>query len=140
MRIEGGIGKGELGFVTAQLVCPTFNIDAPVRFFVDTGASRTAVSDRDAIRIGVDYSKLRKEPNGVEAVGGSVDAYLLPRSILLFRFRHSAYAEYLDQLEVLKHGSNVKKDLIQRIPSVLGLDVLRNYSVKVTRDRVTIEK
>ncbi len=143
MRIIGEIDKrSTLGFVVAQLVCPAHNVDASVRFYVDTGATRTTIADRDAQRIGVDCKKLnlKRAPRGIEGAGGYVDAYLLPKSMLLFRFRHSAYAEYLDTIYVMQHKPQVPKKVVQNLPSVIGLDVLRNYSIKATAENIVMEK
>jgi len=50
-------GRGELGYVNAYLMCSDPEINDPIRLYVDTGASRTTIADRDAIRLGLDYSR-----------------------------------------------------------------------------------
>jgi predicted aspartyl protease len=60
MRIYGGRGRGNLGHVNAFLMCPNPEISKPIRFYVDTGASRTTIADRDAIRLGLDYTQLQQ--------------------------------------------------------------------------------
>ena len=62
MQIRGNLGKSGLGFVSASLISSKFSINAVVRFYVDTGASRTTIADRDAGRIGIDYKKTKKSP------------------------------------------------------------------------------
>ena len=57
MRICGLRGRGELGYVNAYLMCSDPEINDPIRLYVDTGASRTTIADRDAIRLGLDYSR-----------------------------------------------------------------------------------
>ncbi len=59
MQIRGKIGKRGLGYVSVFAASPRNNIEATVRFCVDTGASATTIADRDAQRIGIDYSKLK---------------------------------------------------------------------------------
>jgi hypothetical protein len=45
LKIYGGRGRSKLGYVNAYLMCSKPKIDAPIRLFVDTGASRTTISD-----------------------------------------------------------------------------------------------
>ena len=44
----------------AFLVCPNPEISKPIRFCVGTGASRTMIAGRDAVRLGLDYTQLQR--------------------------------------------------------------------------------
>jgi hypothetical protein len=134
MKIVGGLGKSRLGYISAILMVEKFNINAPVRFYVDTGASRTLISDRDALRIGVDYKKLRKAPEKVQGLDGEVDVYLLPKCMLVFSFADCVHIEFLSNIFVLHSGNRTT------IPSLLGIDVLKKYSVNFTEKKVIREK
>ena len=91
LQITGKIGKSGLGYVSAYLISAP-NVDATIRFYVDTGASITTTGDRDAKRIGIDYTKLRKAPFQISGVGGPVDAYF-PLTALLCFSRKSLYLQ-----------------------------------------------
>ena len=67
MRIYGGRGRSNLGYVNAYLMCNRPRINDPIRLYVDTGASRTTIADRDAIRLGLNYEQLEKSQAPVMA-------------------------------------------------------------------------
>ena len=60
MRIEGYFGRFGAPYIEAALICEKFGIKKSIKFLVDSGASRTTISENDAIRMGIDYSKLEK--------------------------------------------------------------------------------
>lgn len=143
MRIVGRIDATRgLGFVSAYLMSARMGVNASLRFYVDTGASRTTIADRDAARIGISYSRLRKAPAKVSGVGGDVDAYVLPECMLVFEFSSSVYIEYLDSILVLRHRPRSKEeaDRIQAIPSLLGVDVLKHFSVRFRDKTIVLER
>lgn len=140
--MNGGRGKSRLGFVAAVLIAPSQNINAVIRFYIDTGASRTVIADRDAQRIGIDYSSLIRAPERMLGIGGEVDAYLLPDCMLVFEFDNSAFVEYLDDIMVIRSDWRTEEERrkVKQVPSLLGLDVLENYSVSFTDDSVILER
>ena len=139
MQIRGTRGKSGLGVVSAYLLSKEVG-EAAIRFYVDTGASHTTIAYRDALRIGIDYKKLKKAPFKVSGVGGVVDAYLLPNCMLLFQFERSAYIEYLSGIIVLKYDPRNKEELKRAltVPSLLGIDFLRHYNVRFTDTKVIL--
>ena len=119
-------GLLEAAYVVAVVSLRQLGIEGVVEFLVDTGASRTTISDKDAIRLGIDYFKLEKLPGGTLGIGGNVDTYVAKGSEVSFKTRDKKYhVEKLDKLYVLRHER--VDDNIKRIPSVLGRDVLNKY-------------
>ncbi len=142
MQIRGKIGKSGLGFVSAYLIASNNAINASIRFYVDTGASHTSIADRDAERIGIDYSKLRKAPWQINGVGGTAEAYLLPECILIFNLDNTILAERLDTIIVLKHNPKTPEEMqsVMEVPSLLGVDILKRYNVHFTNTSVILER
>jgi len=142
LKIKGGIGKSKLGFVTAFLISSRNKVEAPIRLYVDTGSSHTTISERDAERIGIDYPKLKRAPYPIKGIGGTVDGYLLSECMLVFRFSNCAHVEFLDNILVLRHNPKTKEEHLATwdIPSLLGCDILKNYSVRFTYKSVILEK
>jgi hypothetical protein len=58
-------GALEGAYVRAIIESPSLHLYASVKFLVDTGAIRTTISDKDAIRLGIDYATLQREENGM---------------------------------------------------------------------------
>jgi len=136
MKIVGGIGNGNLGFISAVLIIPSLGINAPIRFYIDTGASGTVIARKDAERVGIDKNKLKSL--AVCGVGGMATAYALPKSLLAFRFTDCMHIEYVNSAMVLDSTAVGKQNY--EAPSLLGIDVLKNYSIRYTKNQVIIEK
>lgn len=112
MRICGRRGRGNLGYVNAYLMCSKPRINDPVRFYVDTGASHTTIADRDAARLGLDYSQLEESQIPVIGIGcTSIKNHLLRKVMLAFRVsRDSFHIERLPMVTVLKHEPQNDKE------------------------------
>jgi hypothetical protein len=125
-------------------MCSKPKIDAPIRFYVDTGASRTTIADRDAIRMGIDYARLKESKNPVIGIGcTAVKSYILKNSLVIFRMsKNSFHIERLPIITVLKHEpkSEEEQALVDQCPSLLGIDVLEKYSVRFTAKKVILEQ
>lgn len=126
------------------LICPTPPINDPIRLYVDTGASRTTIADRDAARLGIDYAQLQQSSTPVVGIGSkSVENYLLRNVLLVFRMVGGGYhIERLREVTVLKHKPQTAKEkaIVDQIPSLLGIDVLGKYRIRFTKKRVVLEK
>jgi hypothetical protein len=115
----------EGAYVAAIVESEKVHLYGTVEFLVDTGATRTILSDKDVTRLGLDYAELDKLQGGVLGVGGTVDTYILADAKLMFNAEKIIQQEPLEQLYVLKHST--LNDKILRIPSVLGRDILNKY-------------
>lgn len=135
MRITGGIGFGGLGYITAYLTVPSLGIEGTVRFFVDTGASQTTLSDIDADRLGIDYTKLTRAKQPTIGINGKIFPFVMDDCWLSFRFNNSLHIEFVDAIQVLE----CDKALPPR-PSLLGLDVLKRYCISFEKDQIILEK
>jgi len=104
------------------------HIYATVEFLVDTGATITTLSDRDAARLGIDYDVLEKLANGMLGIGGTVDTYILKDAKLTFHTEDKkTHQENLDCLCILKHAK--LNERILRIPSILGRDIINKHAL-----------
>jgi len=77
MRIEG-IWGADAPFLRAFLVCEKLGIADYLIFLVDTGATSTNILDRDAVRLRINYTKLKRVKDGTIGIGGVVDTYIYP--------------------------------------------------------------
>lgn len=128
MEIRGFFRKEDnAAYVIATFLSIEFNIHSPVRFLIDTGASRTIISDMDAIKLGIDYSLLPRFKVGTAGIGGVVDTYFIQNVKLIFKTQEGAHVEKMDKIFVLKH--EIRTERIKRIPSLLGRDILNKYQL-----------
>jgi hypothetical protein len=118
----------EAAYVASILQSETLHIYATIEFLVDTGATRTTISDKDAIRLGIDYDLLEKLGEGMLGIGGTVDTFILKDIKLIFHKEDKkTHEETLERICVLKHPQ--LNERILRIPSILGRDILNKHSL-----------
>lgn len=121
-------GIFEAAYVAAVLESKAPNMHETVELLVDTGASRTTILDKDAIRLGLDFTKLEKLSESMLGIGGLVDTYILKNVKLIFRREDKkSHTENLERIYVLKHPNLNEK--IMRIPSILGRDILNKHAL-----------
>ncbi len=121
-------GPLEAAYVAAILESQTLHVYATVEFLVDTGATRTTISDKDAVRLGIDYLALEKLGEGMLGIGGTVDTYNLKDVKFTFnQGRRKTHEETLEKICVVKHPQ--LNERILRIPSILGRDILNHYAL-----------
>jgi len=144
VRIYGGRGRGNLGYINAYFMCSKPEIHDPIRFYVDTGASRTTIADRDVARLELNYEELEESEIPVIGIGCKrVKNYLLRDVAVVFRTSGgSLHIERLPQVTVLKHEpeDEEERQIVDQLPSLLGVDLLDKYSVRFTAKHVVLEK
>jgi hypothetical protein len=121
-------GIFEAAYVVAVLESDALGMRETIEFLVDTGASRTTICDKDAIRLGIDFGKLEKLGEGMLGIGGVVDTYVLKDVKLVFRREdEKSHVQNFERIYILKHA--VLDEKIMRIPSILGRDILNKYAL-----------
>jgi len=121
-------GIFEAAYVVAVLESETLGIREIVELLVDTGASRTTICDKDAVRLGIDFGRLERLSDGMLGIDGLVDTYVLKDVKLTFRREdRKSHVERFDRVYVLKHA--VLDERMMRIPSILGRDMLNKYTL-----------
>ena len=121
-----GFFRDNAGFINAYLISRLINLSEAVEFLVDTGASRTTLLDKDAIHLGIEYSKLKRFKESLSGIGGSVETYIIEDAWLFF----NGYKLSLPVLVVrhpLEEMSWEERIKVLRIPSVLGRDVIAGF-------------
>jgi predicted aspartyl protease len=124
------------GFIEALIFTPKFNILSPVDFLVDTGAAKTTISASDAKSVGINPMKLRRSAKPVISLGGDVKARHLGKCQLVFRRHNTEIVEHLDDILVLEETKIQNSES----PSLLGMDVLKNYIIKFIDGYIIIER
>jgi len=114
--------------VVAIVESKALGVNETIEFLVDTGASRTTICDKDALRLGIDYSKLERLSEGMLGIGGLVETYIMKNVKLTFKRENGkSHVENMEKIYVLKHP--IADERIMRIPSILGRDILNKYTL-----------
>jgi len=102
-----------------------------VNLMVDTGASVTALLDRDAIRIfGDRLGKLKKASKALVGIGGFADTYIVNNvkiALVDIMDPNTRYVIVLSRLFIVTHHKRFRGEEWKRVsqmPSLLGMDVL----------------
>jgi predicted aspartyl protease len=103
---------------------------------VDTGTTITTINEFDARGMNVDYSRLARIQNSL-GIGGQAEAYLAGSC-------HLYFGEGIESVDIrpvkfLKQ-SGIKKASQEMYPSLLGMDVLKNYEISFTESTVILKK
>jgi len=124
-----------------------------IDFVVVTGSTLTIISIKDAIKLkllSIDEKSFELISNfdlykeKVQTTMGSMDLLKLDDVILSFFFDNDKcyFAEYFDAIYIAKPTIRNEGDykIIMTIPSVLGIDILRNYKIEFSNDMVMLER
>lgn len=103
---------------------------------VDTGTATTTINEFDARQMKIDYAKLTKNED-LRGIGGSVESYTADSC-------HLYFGEGIESVDIkpvkFLRQLNVKNPDQQRYPSLLGMDMLKNYKISFTESKVILEK
>ena len=136
MSIEGRIVSGWLPFIYAKFICDQLQVNKDILLVVDTGTAITTINEFDARQMKVDYSKLKRKQDSL-GIGGSAESYVADSC-------HLYFGEGIESVDVepvkFLRQLNVDKADQERYPSLLGMDVLRNYRISFTESKVILEK
>jgi len=136
LTIEGRLISGWLPFIYAKFICDQLQVNRDILLVVDTGTTITTINEFDARQMKIDYSKLTKNQDSL-GIGGSAQSYLAESC-------HLYFGEGIESVDVkpikFLRQINVEKPDQERYPSLLGMDVLRNYKISFAESKVILEK
>jgi hypothetical protein len=99
---------------------PNLGVQADVSFIVDTGADRSVLMPGDAMRMGIDYRRLRNRTETV-GIGGTSRGY---QETALLAFAEPGKCVYVYQISLAV--AQRRADLMD-VPSLLGRDILDTW-------------
>lgn len=99
-----------------------------ISFLIDTGTPRTVISERDADKLGIELTEMRRMDADMLGIGGFSQIFKLTN--LTFSFITERGEHQRDVMEVLvnKHN-NLPEKYRKQIPSLLGRDVMGEYAL-----------
>jgi predicted aspartyl protease len=136
LAIEGRLISGWLPFIYAKFICDQLQVNMDILMVVDTGTAITTINEFDARQMKIDYSKLTRNQDSL-GIGGSAQSYVAESC-------HLYFGEGIESVDVkpVKFLRQIDVDPAdqERYPSLLGMDVLRNYKIRFTESKVILEK
>ena len=132
MRIHCKRDKYRYIRLPARFINENLGIDSNTNFCVDTGAPQSQISYEQAVEWRLNFSKLELAFRNLRVGGSRGKAYWLKDSKILFRdFKGKLKALEIPRITVL--GPDFREE---RIPPLLGDDILRNFTLIVYSDRL----
>lgn len=137
--------------VQAWFSCFKRSLGDPTFFLMDTGSSGSFLSEIEAKRLGIDYSTLRllPEDDWVMGIGGKLPLYRMDDECKLTfqtfpnaqgrREYHVETFAHFDVIKVEIADSKLREQILAGIPSILGMDVLRNFKFTATNDEAYLD-
>ena len=141
--IEGRVAPNGAIYIGVYVIISAQGIQDSLLLEVDTGADTTMIGERDAKRIGIDFSKLEPGPPAL-GIGGTSPTYIIPDAIFVLGSEKKEWlmVKPMPKLQVMKHETDdpeLEKKL-RRLPSVLGRDILgERYKIICDGAKATIE-
>lgn len=117
MRIKGRFSKKCEPFMEVVIRIPSYKAKEKLLFLVDTGASHSSISQKDADSLGVDLNKLPKHSVNVKGVGGEVPTFILKDVYMVFETEKDNYVHLIDEMYLNKGN----------FPSILGMDFISKF-------------
>lgn len=97
-----------------------------IAFLIDTGSPKTIISERDALKLGLDFTRMRELNEQLLGLGGFSETYRVANVTLLFASENGGHTEQLK--EVIVHREQELPDEIKKqIPSLLGRDLIGRF-------------
>jgi len=134
LSVEANVGVGS----------PTYSESRTIDFLVDTGATSTILSARDAVRLGISYNgegqpfwKGKGLPYVGDAcgIGGNIKLYGLDKTFITLISHEPSYGE--------RHTEFIARLLVAEAKyqevSLLGMDLMERFNIIVNSKATTVE-
>jgi hypothetical protein len=134
MEIIAKKGYGGLYYVPAYLNSLSLDEKAFIRFAIDTGATITSISSVDAILNGIDCSKLQPLSPTFSVTTPNIRTCFISDCKLGFisEDNNDLCIEELNQVNIFCDTQNITTQ------SVLGLNLLVNYQIHFSNDKMSM--
>jgi len=112
----------------------------PMRFLIDTGASKTTILHDDAFLLKIDFSKLKKD-KAVKVVGSSINPYKLDDITIVFLEKNTKkkIPQTLKRIHVIKPPEGMTEDDLSYPVNLIGVDLLRRFHFEYSNPQTKLE-
>ena len=139
MRITGKKGQSNLYYIITRLDSRNLSEPIYVRFYVDTGASTTCISDTDLLKFGIDYGQFPKAKKRVRGIGtGTINLRILKKGEIDFITDRGYHVEKLEKIYILNRP--VDEAVFEPRISLLCIDFLRKFIISFSGNNVFLDR
>ena len=126
MRIEGYLHRDKSPYLDVLVSLPKGKVKRKISFLIDTGTPRTILSERDALKLGLSFRRLKRLDEELLGLGGFSETFKLEDVTLLFASGRSGHSEQLPEV-IVHRESSLPEEIKKQIPSLLGRDLIGRF-------------
>ena len=126
MRIEGYLHRDKSPYLDVLVSLKKNEVKRKISFLIDTGSPRTILSERDALKLGLDFRRLDRLDEELLGLGGFSETFSLRDVTLLFASGDGGHSERLTQV-IVHRESELPEEIKKQIPSLLGRDMIGRF-------------
>lgn len=126
MKIEGYLHRDKSPYLDVLVNLPQGNMKRKISFLIDTGSPRTILSERDALKLGLDFGNLERLDEELLGLGGFSETFRLDDVTLLFASENGGHSELLAEV-IVHREEELPEEIKKQIPSLLGRDLIGRF-------------
>jgi hypothetical protein len=126
MKIEGYLHRDKSPYLDVLVTLADPDLKRKISFLIDTGSPRTILSERDALKLGLDFQQLDRLDEELLGLGGFSETFSLSDVTLLFASGRGGHSERLTQV-IVHRESELPEEIKKQIPSLLGRDMIGRF-------------
>lgn len=126
MKIEGYLHRDKSPYLDVLVTLDKDGVKRKISFLIDTGSPRTILSERDALKLGLDFERLNRLDEELLGLGGFSETFSLSDVTLLFASGGGGHSERLTQV-IVHRESELPEEIKKQIPSLLGRDMIGRF-------------
>jgi hypothetical protein len=139
LLILGIKGEDRRFYISGKVISTSLPNPIKILFLVDTGANLTQLSWNDAEKNGINIRNL-PEQGTYTSSGGNVKYYSLPNSNIIFNGLRDESLNFGLKNLTISDSKTVKGESTPRVPSVVGIDFLKNFTILFDNEIIYLKK
>lgn len=132
MRVSGVFDKQGFAYVKCLFLVKKFSIARELTFLIDTGVSKTIISESDALRLKLNFAQLSRPEQKVLGIGGFVETYAVSNVELWLVTENGFHKEKMKEILVTRYP-HLPLEVKGQIPSLLGRDLLNRFALVIDK-------
>lgn len=126
MRIRGYLHRDKSPYMDALISLENEGIKRKVSFLIDTGTPKTIISERDALKLGLNLERLEKLEEELLSLGGFSETFRLRDVVFQFASGDGGHIENLDEV-LVNREKGLPDEIKKQIPSLMGRDIIGKF-------------
>jgi hypothetical protein len=131
--------------ITVLFEVPYYHCSKPIQFLIDTGATNSAITEKESELVGLDCTLLPEAKKGAVGFGGTFRNKIINRPVYLTfsstddQTYKISYGQGFQIVCIPAHANKEEQEKLRRyMPPVLGMDILCKFKIYVDKKKVEL--